>query len=272
MRTTYQRLLSFLIFALLLLFAPSCRQAASQSTAVTEDNDSLKWVRDIDIPSPLPDSVAEQILYRKAYIVSYNKDRLQPNWVAWHLTAEHVDGNVPRPNLAFHEDKDVPEPKAYHWDYRYEEDKHIDRGHMCPAGDNKWDKEAMYESFLMTNICPQHKALNSGIWNTIEKRCREWAKEYGDVYIVCGPIFMNQEHDSIGEHHIPKPEAFFKVVACLNPNHPWGIGYICRNNEGTRKRDLYTNSISEVERITGLTFFPNIDEAIKAKVKDTYEE
>jgi endonuclease G len=261
-----------LIFALLLLLAPSCRQAASQSTAVTEDNDSLKWVRDIDIPSPLPDSVAEQILYRKAYIVSYNKDRLQPNWVAWHLTAEHVDGNVPRPNLAFHEDKDVPEPKAYHWDYRYEEDKHIDRGHMCPAGDNKWDKEAMYESFLMTNICPQHKALNSGIWNTIEKRCREWAKEYGDIYIVCGPIFMNREHDSIGEHHIPKPEAFFKVVACLNPEHPWGIGYICRNNEGTRKRDLYTNSISEVERITGLTFFPNIDEAIKAKVKDTYEE
>ena len=176
MRTTYQRLLSFLIFALLLLLAPSCRQAASQSTAVTEDNDSLKWVRDIDIPSTLPDSVAEQILYRKAYIVSYNKDRLQPNWVAWHLTAEHVDGNVPRPNLAFHEDKDVPEPKAYHWDYRYEEDKHIDRGHMCPAGDNKRDKEAMYESFLMTNICPQHKALNSGIWNTIEKRCREWAR------------------------------------------------------------------------------------------------
>ena len=26
---------------------------------------------------------------------------------------------------------------------------------MCPAGDNKWDAEAMYETFLYTNICPQ---------------------------------------------------------------------------------------------------------------------
>ena len=30
----------------------------------------------------------------------------------------------------------------------------MDRGHMCPAGDNRWHWKAMQESFYMTNICP----------------------------------------------------------------------------------------------------------------------
>ena len=42
-----------------------------------------------------------------------------------------------------------------------------------------------------------------------------------------------------------------------------GIGYICRNNEGNRKRDSYTNTISEVERITGITFFPDLPETLE---------
>lgn len=47
----------------------------------------------IDVPSPLK-KVSEQILYRKGYVVSYNKDTKLPNWVAWKLTAEHVNGEA----------------------------------------------------------------------------------------------------------------------------------------------------------------------------------
>lgn len=49
--------------------------------------------KEMDLPLPLK-SVSEQILYRKGYVVSYNKDTKLPNWVAWHLTADHVDGDV----------------------------------------------------------------------------------------------------------------------------------------------------------------------------------
>ena len=139
---------------------------------------------------------------------------------------------------------------------------------MCPAGDNKWDEEAMYESFLMTNCCPQNPNLNSGVWNQIEISCRRWAEKYGDIYIVCGPILFRQEHQTIGQNKIVVPEAFFKVVLCLN-GEPKGIGFICKNTDGGQKKDLYVNSISEVERITGINFFPNIPEdkvkAVKSK-------
>ena len=259
-----------LVLLCLLFVVPSCRQASSQAIQTTGIDDGRQWKWDIELPH-IDDSIPQQILKRKAYVVSYNRETLQPNWVAWRLTSDHTDGDVERPATAWHDDKEVPQPRAYYQDYKglSDQGKRWNRGHMCPAGDNKWDSDAMYESFLMTNACPQNKALNSGVWNQIEIRCRDWAKQYGEIYIVCGPLFLNQSHDTIGQHRIAVPEAFFKVVACFDEEHPWGIAYICRNNEGFNKKDLYENSISEAERITGITFFPSVNESILQHVKES---
>ena len=232
-----------------------CEVTPQQRTSLT---------RSIDIPSPL-NGLSEQILYRKAYIASYNKDTRIPNWVAWHLTDEHTYGDVKRPGNAWHEDLDVLPPRASIADYK---GSGWTRGHMCPAGDNKWDGNAMYESFLFTNCCPQNANLNSGTWNQIEISCRRWAETYGDIYIVCGPILFRQEHEMIGENKIVVPEAFFKVIVCLNKGHEKGIGFICRNTDGNRKKDLYVNSIRQVERITGMTFFPHLSATVADKVKN----
>ena len=212
-------------------------------------------------PSPL-NKTSEIILRRKAYIVSYNKDTKIPNWVAWHLTSEHTDGEYGRTNV-FYEDENVPEPRATLGDYRK---SGWSRGHMCPAGDNKWDEEAMYESFSLINVCPQNASLNSGLWNSIEMDCRRWAREFGDVYIVCGPVLMRQEHKQIGENKVVVPEAFFKVVLCLN-GKPKGMGFIVKNTAGNKKKDLYYNTINQVERITGIDFFPALPDEVENSVE-----
>jgi endonuclease G len=219
-------------------------------------------VERLEIPLPLKNT-SEQILYRKGYTVSYNKGNKIPNWVAWHLTAEHATGPYRRPSGAWHEDNEVPAPRATFADYR---DCGWSRGHMCPAGDNKWDKDAMYDSFLLTNCCPQDANLNSGDWNQIEMSCRRWAQKYGDVYIVCGPVLYRKEHETIGPNKIVVPEAFYKVVLCLN-GKPKGIGFIRKNTDTSRRNDLYVNTISEVERITGMTFFPTLSKEVAATVK-----
>ena len=156
----------------------------------------------------MSDDIQELRIKRIAYTLSYNKTTLIPNWVAWHLTGEHTDGDIPRDN-AYYEDESVPLPRATNEDYH---ESGWSRGHMCPAGDNKWDAETMRESNLLTNICPQHASLNSGLWNVIERDCRKWAKEFGSAYIVCGPVLLNEEHETIGKNKIVVPEAFFKVI------------------------------------------------------------
>lgn len=78
----------------------------------------------------------------------------------------------------------------------------------------------------------------------------------------------SQEHERIGRNAVPVPEAFFKVVLCAEPSTPRGIGFVCRNTEGNRKKDFYVNSIRQVERVTGYRFFPNLEDSIKSLVYD----
>lgn len=230
------------------------------------------------LPAPRPD-LPEQILKRKAYTVSYNKETRNANWVAWTLTRERTAELVERPKTSpFHEDDEVPDPKANRSDYKK---SGWSRGHLCPAGDCRWDEEAMYESFLLTNVCPQAGKLNTGVWNQIEKSCRAWAVKYGEVMIVTGPIYFKKSKQGyIGANRVRIPDAFFKVVLARKDGDYQGIGFVCRNEDkrsdeagvtsAGRKRsknELYTHTIDEVERMTGYDFFPGLDDAVETSVE-----
>lgn len=218
-------------------------------------------VIELCMPAPLK-TTPEIILRKKSYVVSYNQDTRMPNWVAWQLTAEHTDGELKRMNN-FHEEENCPRPRATLQDYK---GSGWSRGHMCPAGDNKWSRDAMYDSFSLVNVCPQDSKLNSGVWNSLEMDCRQWTRQYGEVYIVCGPVLMKRQHETIGPNKVVVPEAFFKVVLCM-VGKPKAFGVVVRNNEGTKKRDLYYNSVDDVERLTGLDFFPSLPDDIEKVVE-----
>lgn len=232
--------------------------ACDASAGAAEADDKL-------VMQTSPKGTPEQILKRTGYVASYNKTTLLPNWVAWHLTAERTEGSVKRSGVDFAEDTEVPEPRATDWDYY---NSGYDRGHMCPAADNKWSKKAMEESFLFTNMCPQNGNLNRGDWNEMEMACRKWAKKYGDLYIVCGPILYKGKHKTIGNNKVVVPEAFFKVVLRTGDN-PQAIGFIYKNTSGNRPKDSYVNTVDEVERITGIDFFPSLPDDVEKNVEAT---
>ena len=202
-----------------------------------------------------PDDLPSQILYRKAYVCSYNKETRLPNWVAWKLTKGHTYGKLKRSEIEFHEDTDVPAPQVNTFDYSR---SGYDRGHMCPAGDNKWNKEALTQCFLMTNICPQNHELNKEDWNDLEIQCRHWARKYGSIYVVCGPVLQGSRHKTIGKSKVTVPDAFFKVVLCLE-GKPRAIGFVYPNEPGSGHRKDYVKTIDEIEDLTGIKFFKGVD-------------
>ena len=73
-------------------------------------------------------------------------------------------------------------------------------------------------------------------------------------------------HKRIGAHKIPVPEAFFKVVLCMEGT-PKAIGFIYKNADGNRPKGDYVNTVDEVERITGLDFFPALPDDVEARVE-----
>ena len=213
--------------------------------------------------------MSEVYLERMGYTVSFNPKTNIPNWVAWELNAEKLIERESR-NDKFVPDPDIPEHLAITTgEYT---NSGWDRGHMCPAGDNRWHWRAMDESFYMTNICPQHPNLNSGDWNELEQACHRWA-EKETLYIVCGPIlYKKSQAEYIGkEHKIRVPEAFFKVVlAGVEKGNPRAIGFIYKNAKGNQPLDAYVNTVDEVERITGIDFFPALPDEVEAQVESGY--
>ena len=232
------------------------KEQAAETIEGTNDAEEL------EIPAPLTDR-KEAILRRTGYTASYNEDLRISNWVAWHLTSDRITGPAKRKGIPFMEDTEAPGAPVDTHDYAR---SGFDRGHMCPAGDNKWSQRAMEESFLMPNICPQAPSLNRGDWNEMEIQCRQWAEQYGDVYIVAGPILYRGQHRHIGQHHVTVPEAFFKVVLCTR-GEPKAIGFIYKNTDGNRPKGDYVNSVDEVERITGIDFFPSLPDKVERRVE-----
>lgn len=242
--------------------------AAEDDAVATEgaakDSASVQAAKGIEIPR-FTKKRQSQVLVRLAYTTSYNKYTRCPNWVAWKLTADHTDGPYVRKGYRFHEDMDVPYPRAYYEDYKGSP-YGMQRGHMCPAADNKWSDEAMDECHLLTNICPQYGQLNGGEWKDLEDACRDWARDYGCIYIVCGPIFYSDGPRLIGEHDIAVPDAFFKVVLRLGRN-PQALGFIYPNDRCSGPMSDFVMSVDEVEKTVGLDFFAALNDAVENKVE-----
>ena len=221
------------------------------------------WPRKMEVPAPMENAGDELLLSREGYRVSYNVSRRVPNWVAWHLTASHTNGDFRRDDITFSEDMEVPGPRATDDDYY---SSRYDRGHLCPSGDCKWSKTAQRQSFLFTNVCPQNHELNKGDWNDLEMQCRKWARDYGDIYVVAGPIFYGGVKNTIGKNRVAVPDAFFKVVLD-DGRKAKAIGFIYPNKSGHNDMTFYVKSIDEVERITGIDFFPMLDDNVEDRVE-----
>ncbi len=247
---------------------------AEVQTAGATMRQTAKTVVMYEMPAPLKDR-PEQILKRKGYTVSYNSETKNPNWVAWHLTKSHTYGSFQRRQEMFSEDESVKAPRATNNDYF---NSRYDRGHMCPAGDNKWDKEAMTQSFLFTNICPQNHGLNKYEWNDLEIQCRDWAREYGAVDIVCGPLYSSKggrykvgssrepQQKTIGRNKVWVPDAFFKVVLCRQ-GRPKAIGFVYRNEGVKQLKTEAVRTVDEIEALTDIDFFPALDDEMENRIE-----
>lgn len=243
------------------------RSVASTNVCAQQIAEEKKEPRKVNVDNlEIPvckESLCSQILVRNGYILSYNKDTRNCNWVAYELTRSEAYGTVPRdPN--FYEDIEVGNPRATADDYK---GSGWSRGHMAPAADMKWSSSAMSQSCLYTNICPQDAKLNGGAWESVERRCRSLAKTYGSVYIVCGPLYSDNVR-RIGGNDVCVPDFFFKVVLVPTQDTYSCIGFIFPNEpiSADMKQD-YVVSVDEVERTMGMDFFSKLPNSIENDIE-----
>ena len=252
--------------------SPAATEASAASTPPADEPQTAQadeagraQIANVEIPR-CTDGRTEQIIRHIGYTVSYNEDYCIPNWVAYELTASEVEG------LESRSDKFVPDPMvtgrtATTDDYR---NSGWDRGHMAPAADMKWSRQAMVESFYLSNICPQNHNNNAGVWKKLEEATRSLAGRFSFVYVVSGPI-VGKTHLKIGPNKVAVPKAFFKCLLVADGDRWQAIGFVTPNEAGKRPLAEYAHSIDEIEEMTGIDFFPALPDDIEALTEADFD-
>lgn len=248
----------FLFVSLLLLLATGCSASTKQSPRTP----AYEHVQ------PRRDS-GEIFVDHYGYRLSFNTETLCPNWVAWELTRHETQGRLSRYDY-FQADPKLP--SRYRVDWKDYKGTGWDRGHMCPAADMKWDKQAQKACFYMSNMCPQDGSLNRGAWSKLEEACRRWARREGSVYIVCGPIFaQGGKRRTISRgRKIQVPTGFFKAVLCLNKGREKTIAFYYSNDDKRQTMPQAAMSVDDIERLTGYDLFFQLPDALESRLEASY--
>lgn len=202
----------------------------------------------------LPSSTGE-VVYHKYYTLSYVEKHEQPEWVAYVLTRASLNKPNVKREKDFEPDPAVSTYSATSNDYR---GSGYTRGHLAPAGDMAFDAEAMKESFYMSNMSPQLRQLNNGIWRELEENVRDWTYKADSLYVISGPVFANPIKIIGKSNMVTVPSAFYKVLLDNNGPEKKAIGFIIPHELSEKRLETYMVTVQDVEKITDLKFFENM--------------
>lgn len=210
----------------------------------------------------LPSSTTGQIIHHNYYSLSYSEPHEQAEWVAYELTRKQVQNkDFKRP---YFEVDPAVKTKSAHW--RNYKNSGYDRGHLCPAGDREFSKEAYNETFLTSNISPQEHTFNAGVWNRLEQKVRYWAKKYDGVYVVTGGI-LDDEMDTIGSENVTVPGSFYKIVYDRSGNEVRMLAFLFEHEESKKPLYSFVTSVDKIEKLTGIDFFPALEDGQEQKLE-----
>jgi len=217
----------------------------------------------------LPASTSGEIIQRTYFTISYSEEHEQAEWIAYELTRESLElPNVKRTGN-FRPDPNVRNGSATPRDYKR---SGYDRGHLAPAGDMAFSIEAMSESFYMTNISPQLRKFNGGIWRELEGNVRDWAMQFEKIYVVTGPVLTKGISKKIGPNKVAVPDEFYKVILDFTEPEIKAIAFIIPNKKSDNKLDYYAVSVDQVEEITGIDFFYKLfDDDLEEGIENSFD-
>jgi endonuclease G len=210
----------------------------------------------------LPVSTTNQIVKHQYYTLSYNEIYEQAEWVAYELKIQKRKRNhFKRP--FFIEDPKVTTKSA---DWKNYKNSGYDKGHLCPAGDMTFDKSAYDDTFFTSNISPQLHEFNDGVWNRLEEKVRYWSEKYNGVYVVTGGVLTNFL-PTIGKEKVAIPDRFYKIILNNTKGKYKVIAFLVPNAKSDKPLYSYTVSVDDIEKITGIDFFPNLEDSIENKLE-----
>lgn len=205
------------------------------------------------------------LLDNLAYIEGYSDTKRCPLWAAYRLF------RVKRPfRTKVHDHMRIDRRTKAHVSYDDYTGSGYDRGHMAPnhAIAIRFGEKAAYETYLMSNICPQVPHLNRVIWKKLEMKISDdWADRFEQVWVVTGPVFVPPDRILSSGVHVPA--AFYKIVVDeeAQTGRPRMIAFLIPQYAESEDFRQYLSTVDAIEEQTGLDFFSQLEDSLEESVE-----
>ena len=210
----------------------------------------------------LPSSTTNQIVKHEFFTLSYNENYEQAEWVAYELKKSYlINNSFQRP--FFVQD---PKVKTGSADWRNYKKSGFDKGHLCPAGDMEFSRNAYNDTFFTSNVSPQLRRFNEGVWNRLEQKIRYWAAKYDGLYVVTGGV-LEGSLKTIGRENVSVPKYFYKVLLDKFDGEYKMIAFIVPNEASDKPLYDFVVSVDYIEKLTGVDFFPELDDNLERQLE-----
>jgi endonuclease G len=154
-----------------------------------------------------------KLLPGREYILCYTPAQRVALWAAYQLRAEEVISATRRD--AFRADPRLTnEDNAHCDDYK---GSGYGRGHTVPNADMNRSRLAQANTFFLSNMSPQSPALNRGLWRYLEELVREYAEEYGVIYVLAGSI-LQDPGQTVPSGRVGIPSRYYKTLLRVDAN------------------------------------------------------
>lgn len=213
------------------------------------------------------------LIVRRGYTLAHNNVDLIADWVSFRLTKDYVLGTERRPGAsAFQPDPLLTPPRrAEREDYTGWSGVY-DRGHQCAAADSKGRGDAVIrESFYLSNMTPQSSRLNRNRWRLLEERVQRLARARGELWVITGPLFVDEDGDgiveyyAIGRRQVAVPTHYYRIVVAFRPGSEEleALAFLVPNRDVRQPLESFLTSIDEIERLSGIDFLADLDDGVE---------
>jgi endonuclease G len=115
-------------------------------------------------------------------------------------------------------------------------------------------------------VSPQRHEFNAGIWNDLEQQVRRYALDYGDLYVVTGPI-LKSGLKTIASEKVSVPEAFYKITYLQNNDGGKMRAWFIPTNKRSTDLNDFIVTVDQIEEMTGCDFFSQLEDGVEEKLE-----
>jgi endonuclease G, mitochondrial len=211
---------------------------------------------------------------RKFFQLCHSYDLKVPLWVGYKLTKADLkpkSEKAERPAIKFKQDTQLKHPGATDDDYI---GSGYSRGHMAPADDFSRSETAIKSTFILSNVVPQFQQVNGGKWAQLELMVRNLVRDTGTAYVFTGPIFENDDVETIGDGEVGVPTETFKVLMVIGPGTKKKMFAVVMPNSDnvTGTVNSFVTTVRAVEDQTGFDFFSALSKDERDRLETAKEE